>query len=97
VAKESFGEKKGKRNEESFDEECRMTIQEKKNMRKIMLQRMTRSSKQTYGEYRRLINKVCQERKREMLNRQIESIEVDQERGEARKCYQTVNQFRKGF
>jgi hypothetical protein len=77
--------------------ECRMAIQEKNNMRKIKLQRMTRSRKQIYREYRRTANKICQERKREMLKRQIESTEVDQERAETRKYYQTVNQFRKGF
>jgi hypothetical protein len=98
VAKELFGEKKGNRIEEWFDKECRTAIQEKNNMRKIVLQRMTRSSKQTvYREYRRRANKICQERKREMLKRQIESIEVDQERVKTRKCYQTVNRFRKGF
>jgi hypothetical protein len=48
AAKEPLGEKKGKRNEEWFDEECRTAIQEKNNMKKIMLQRMTRSSKETY-------------------------------------------------
>jgi hypothetical protein len=90
AAKESLGEK-GKRNEEWFDEECRTAIQEKNNMRKIMLQRMTRSSKQTYREYRRTANKICQAKKREILNRQIEGIEVDQERAETRKFYQTVN------
>jgi hypothetical protein len=36
VAKESLGEKTGRRNEEWFDEECRTAIQEKNNMRKIM-------------------------------------------------------------
>jgi predicted transcriptional regulator len=61
-----------------------------------MLQRMTRSSKETYREHRRG-NKICQERKREMLKRQIESIEVDRERADTRKYYQTVNQFSKGF
>jgi len=74
AAKESLGEKKGKRNEEWFDEECRTAIQEKKNMRKIMLQRMTKSRKQNYREYRRRANKICREKKREMLKRQIESI-----------------------
>jgi hypothetical protein len=44
AAKESLGEKKGKRNEDWFDEQCRTAIQEKNNRRKIMLQRMTRSS-----------------------------------------------------
>jgi hypothetical protein len=39
AAKESLGEKKGRGNEEWFDEEFRTAIQEK-NMRKIMLQRM---------------------------------------------------------
>jgi hypothetical protein len=39
---------------------------------------------------------MCQEKKREMLKRQIESIEVDSERADPRK-YQTVNRFRKGF
>jgi len=32
-----------------------------------------------------------------MLKRQIESIEVDRERADTRKYYQTVNCFRKGF
>ena len=62
-----------------------------------MLQRMTRSSKETYREYRRRANKIRRERKREMLKRQIESIEVDRERDDTRKCYQTVKWFRKGF
>ena len=69
AAKESLDEKKRKRNGEWFDEECRTAIQEKNNMRKIMLQRMTRSSKHTYREYRRTANKICTERKREMLKR----------------------------
>ena len=69
VVKESLGEKKGKRNEEWFDEKCRAATQEKNNMRKIMLQRMTRSSKETYREHRRRANKICQERKRDMLKR----------------------------
>jgi hypothetical protein len=33
-AKESLGEKKGKINEERFDEDCRTAIKEKNNMRK---------------------------------------------------------------
>jgi vacuolar-type H+-ATPase subunit H len=74
-----------------------MAIQEKNNMRKIMLQRMTRSSKQNYRDCRRRANKICREMKREMLKRQMESIEVNWERAETRKFYQTVNQFRKGF
>jgi len=40
---------------------------------------------------------MCQERKREMLKRQIESIEVDRERADTRKHYQTVKRVRKGF
>jgi len=96
AAKESLDEKKRKRNGEWFDEECRMAIQEKNNMRKIMLQRMTRSSKHTYREYRRRANKICRG-KREMLKRQIESIEVDRERAKTRKYYQTVNRFKGGF
>ena len=59
VAKESLGEKKGKRNEEWFDEECGAARREKNNMREIMLQRMTRSSKETYREHRRRANKIC--------------------------------------
>jgi hypothetical protein len=45
---------------------------------------MTRSSKETYREYRRRASKICQEKKREMLKRQIESIEVDRERADTR-------------
>ena len=50
-----------------------------------MLQSMTRSSKETYREDRRRENKICRESKREMLKRQIESIEVDRERADTRK------------
>ena len=67
AAKEAPGEKKGKRNEEWFDEDCRTAIQEKNNMRKIILQRMTRSNKETYREYRKRANKICREKKTEML------------------------------
>ena len=95
AAKELIGEKKGKRNVEWVDEECRTAIQEKNKMRKIMLQRMTRSSKETYREHRRTANKICQEGKREMLRRQIESIEVDREGVDIRIYYQTVKWFRK--
>ena len=95
AAKESLGEK-GKRNEEWYDEECRTAIQEKNNMRKIMLQRMTRSSKETYREHRRRA-KIFREKKREVLKRQIESIEVDRQRADTMKYYETVNRFRKGF
>jgi hypothetical protein len=59
AAKESLAEKKGERNEEWFDEECRTAIQEKNNIRKTMLQRVTRSSKETYREHRRRANKIC--------------------------------------
>jgi hypothetical protein len=78
-AKESLGEKKGKRNEEWFDEECRTAIQEKYNMRKIMLQRMTRTSNEAYRERRRRANNICREKKRDILKTQKESIEVDRE------------------
>jgi len=66
-------------------------------MRKIMLQRLIISSKETYREHRRRANKICRERKREMLKRQIESIEVDWERADTRKYHQIVKRFRKGF
>jgi len=62
-----------------------------------MLQRMTRSSKETYREHRRRANTICREKKRELLKRQRESIEVDRERADTRKYYQTVHRFRKGF
>ena len=97
AAEETIGEKMGNRNEEWFDEEFRAAIQEKNNMRKNMLQRMTRSSKEIYRECRKRANKLCREKKREMLKRQIGSIEVDGKRKEAKKYYQTVNRFRKGF
>jgi hypothetical protein len=97
AAKESLGENKGKGNEKLFDEECRTAKQEKNNMRKTMLQRMTRSSKETYPEHRRRANKICRYKKREMLKRQIESTGVDRERADTRKYYQTENRFRKVF
>ena len=72
-------------------------MHEKNNMRKTTLQRMTIRSKGTYREHRRRANKICRERKRETLKRQIESIEVDRERADTRKYYQTVKRFREEF
>jgi hypothetical protein len=92
AATESLGEKKAKRNEE-----CRAAIQEKNTMRIVILQRMTRNNKENYREYRKRAKKICWEKKREMLRRQIESIEVDMERADTKKYYQSVNCFRKGF
>ena len=62
-----------------------------------MLQRMRRSNKETYREYRKRANKICREKKREMLKRQIESIEVARKRADTRKYYENVNRFRKEF
>jgi len=62
-----------------------------------MLEGMTRISKETFRERRRRANKICREKKREMLKRQIESIEVERERTDTREYYQTVNCFRKDF
>jgi hypothetical protein len=45
-------------------------------MRKITLQRMTRSSKETYQQYRRRANKIYRERKSEILKRKTASIVV---------------------
>jgi len=58
---------------------------------------MIRCNKEIYREYRRNANKICREKKREMLKRQIESIERNWESADARKYYQTVNWLRKGF
>ena len=80
AAKESIGEKTGRRNEEWFDDECSVSIQEKNKKREIMLQRMTRRNKEIYREYRRKANKICREKKREMLKIQIESIERNREK-----------------
>ena len=62
-----------------------------------MLQRMTRGNKEIYREYRKKANKICREKKRGMLKRQIESTEKHRESVDARKYYQTVNWLRKGF
>jgi hypothetical protein len=45
-------------------------------MRKIMLQRMIIGNKETYREHKRRANKICREKKREMLKRQIEILIV---------------------
>jgi hypothetical protein len=51
--------KTGKRNEE-----CRTAVQkEKNNMRKIMLQKMTRSNKETYREHRKIEKQYAEKRK----------------------------------
>jgi hypothetical protein len=61
-----------------------------------MLQKKIRSCKETCREHRRT-NKISRERKREMLKRQIETIEANRERADTRKYHQTVNRLRKGF
>jgi hypothetical protein len=80
------------RREEKRNEECRRAIQQKNNMRKIMLQKMTKINKETYLERRRRANNKCRERKREVLKRQIK---VNREIADTRRYCQTVNRLRK--
>jgi hypothetical protein len=56
-----------------------------------MLQRMTRSSKESYREQRKRSSKICRETKREMLKRQIETVEVDRKGADTRKYSGTSN------
>lgn len=97
VAKENIGEKKWKRNEEWFDEECRKIIEKKNNARQKMMNVNTRNNAETYRDLRREAKKILKAKKRNALKQKIKEIDELSKENEQRKFYAAINRMKKGF
>lgn len=75
VADVVIREKKGKRNEDWFDEECARCISEKNKARGKMIQRETRINCEEYQKKRREANTICRGEKKQMLREELKVIE----------------------
>lgn len=97
VAKQTVGEKIGKRNEEWFDEECREVIKQKNTDRLQMLQKKTRLASEKYKESRKKATKIIRNKKKAYIKKEIETIETLNNQNENRKFYQAVKKINNGF
>ncbi|KAI5735643.1 hypothetical protein M8J77_020880 [Diaphorina citri] len=97
VAKENIGEKKWKRNEEWFDDECRKMIEKKNNARRKMMNVNTRNNAETYRDLRREAKKILKAKKRNALKQKIKEIDELSKENEQRKFYAAINRMKKGF
>ena len=97
VAKQTVGEKIGKRNEEWFDEECREVIKQKNTDRLQMLQKKTRLASEKYKESRKKATKIIRNKKKVYIKKEIETIETLNNQNENRKFYQAVKKINNGF
>jgi hypothetical protein len=62
-----------------------------------MLQHETRSNCEIYNDYRRTANKICRKKKREMMKKQLETIEELNSTNENRMLYRSVLQKKRGY
>jgi hypothetical protein len=74
AADETVSREGNQGNKEWFDEECAKVVLEKNNARKRMLQRETRINCVRYQELRREVNRICKQKKKESMKRQLEEV-----------------------
>jgi hypothetical protein len=92
VANEVIREKKVKRNEEWFDEECFKCIAKKNKERERIIQRETTVNYENYQEKRRQANRIDRRKKKEMIQKQLEENEKYNKQNKRRKFYKAVDQ-----
>jgi sorting nexin-29 len=80
-----------------FDEECKLKINEKNRLRKLYLERNTRTKRQAYEDARREANKMLRKKKRTYMNNILLKMEEDFVHNNTREAYKAVNVFKKGF
>jgi enoyl reductase-like protein len=97
TAKEVIGEKRRVRNEEWFDDECRIAIERKNADRLIMMQRETRQNYERYKDSRSTANKILWGKKRGYLKGWIREIEELNIQNESRKFSQQVKLMAKEY
>jgi len=70
-----------KRNVEWFNEECREKIAKNNEARRRMLQKETRGSYEKYKKLQKEVKKVCKQKKKEHLQKQLEEIRAVEQTG----------------
>jgi hypothetical protein len=97
AASQTIGEKKIGSKAEWLDTECMDVLKRKNEARITMLQHGTRSNYEIYNDYQKKANKICWKKKREMMKRQIGTIEELNSINENRKFYRSVLQITHGY
>ena len=81
-----------------YNEECKFSIEEiKKAREKCLIKRRREKLEQEYHHKRKEAHKIIRNKKKTYMKNVIESIEEDQKNNNAKKMYQTVPQFKKGY
>lgn len=97
TSKSILGYQRTRRNQDWWDEECNILIQKRNDLRRIMIQRKTRSNTEAYKVARANFKKTCRLKKREKLEREITQLEENHRNQNVREMYKQVKNVKKGF
>jgi preprotein translocase subunit SecD len=85
-------------NNKWYDEECKFAIEEMKKAREKWLIKGRREKEEHQCQHKRKeVHKIIRKKKKTYMKNVTESTEEDQKHNNARKMYQTVKQFKKGY
>ena len=97
TAEEVVGFQQVERRDPWFNDECKVTIEERNEARKKMLQRETRANCSEYSRLRAIAKSVCRREKRKWEKKKVEEIQDLARRKETRKMYSKISEEKKGF
>lgn len=95
AAKQTVGEKKRKRNDNWFDQECMSAINAKTEARRAAL-RSTRGTQRIYKEKRRIVKKICRRKKKEAMNKRLEDINKQHKTHNIKRIYELIGREKRG-
>ena len=97
ASKEVLGERKRPDRREWYDNDCRMVVEKKNEIRKKMLQRETRATVDGYKSARKEATKLCRKKKKQWMEERVKKIEEYQAEGNIRQMYKSVRNLSTGY
>jgi len=85
-----IGEKQHERNEEWYDQECRLLVEVKREARLKCIERSTRANQEDYNRKRIAAYRVCSRKKRELLKTKVVEIVEHHTKNESKKYYKRI-------
>ena len=97
AAENVVGTIKNKPRNQWFDSECNDAIEDRNRLRKIMLQRITRSTTEEYKITRRRAKQICRAKKRSFEESMLFDLEEKFGRNESKKFFEGIRKIQRGF
>lgn len=95
AGEKSIGYTKNNKKEHWFDQECRLLIEKRNEVRERNLQRPTRTSEQEYKAIKKQTNRLLRKKKREDMKNRVKEIEEARQQKEIKCFYQAIQNTKK--